>query len=166
MTPKFDYFKLRLPSDSVVIKDASVFSHIINKDGEETQMRYVQSTPFSYEILIDLLRNITFVSFSGKALLENYPALICSNNIIECFKNINTQGICEIDTTKILKKAIVRECDVTTDISYSGTITDLLDTLILKSKNYTISKKCDNRFYIQTTYVTRRKHECMVIFWM
>lgn len=164
MNPTFDYLKLVLPCTAVSIARPEEFSRSISNDGTETHMRYKQITPYSYTVDVDLIRHKTTIAFSGKALLENYPSLISSKNITECFDNINKNGICHIDTSSTtIKQAVVTECDVTTDIPYTGTIVQLLETIVLKS-SYTISKKCENRFYLKTTYVTRRKEECMVVY--
>lgn len=160
---KFDYFKLCLPNNSVDIVNSGEFSKTVSRDGQLTQLKYKQKTPFHYEILVDMCHCTTYISFSGKSLLDNYPSLISYNNIEECIHNINMAGICRIHP-KAIYESIVTECDVTADIKYDGTIKQLQDTLMLKSSNYTIAKSGKNRFYIQTTYLTQRKRENLVVY--
>lgn len=164
MNITFDYFKLELPTSSVRIVNPNEFTRTISKDGAVTYLHYKQKNPFSYSVDIDVTRNSTSLSFSGKALLENYPSLINVNNIIECFENINNCQICHIDSNRALNEATVSECDVTSDIQYAGTIRQLLEALTLKNDNYTVYKKSQNRFYLQTTFVTQRKRESLVVY--
>lgn len=162
MTPRFDYFKLCLPSKSVDIVDLEAFSKNFSGDERLTHLKYKKKTPFCYEVIVDLSRNETYVSFTGKALLDDYPDLISRDNIELCFNHINMDNICHIQPSAI-SEAIVMESDITADIEYDGSIKNLIDSLILNN-NYTITKKGINRFYIQNTYVTHRKRECLVVY--
>lgn len=162
MTPRFDYFKLCLPSKSVDIVDMEAFNKTLTGDGQLAYLKFKQKTPFSYEIIVDLSRNETYVSFSGKVLLDDYPNLISRANIETCFNHINMDNICHIHSSAI-SEAIVMESDITADIEYDGGMMNLIDSLIL-NHNYTITKKGVNRFYIQNTFVTHRKRECLVVY--
>lgn len=160
---RFDLLTLELPSSEVLITNPDVFSRIISKDGVETHLRFEQRIPYSLKICVDLQRNKTSILFSGKILLEDYPSLINISNISKCFETINATGICRINPLTAIQTAVVKECDVTTDISFDGNVKHLHDSIILKS-NYTVSKKSDNRFYISTTYVTLRKSVTLVVY--
>ena len=160
---KFDYLKLEFPSSDVIITNPDLFSHTISNDGVETCLRFEQRIPFSLKIIVDLTRNKTYISFTGKILLNDYSSLINLSNIHTCLENINKTGICRLNPLTAIQTAVVTECDVTTDISYDGNIKQLLETVMLKN-NYTISKKSDNRFYISTTFVTARKKTTMVVY--
>lgn len=159
----FDYLKLQLPTDSIKILDNSAFSSK-EADKENEYLVFKQTRPYKCEIVVDINRMVTNLSFSGKVLLENYPLLISAENIDECIANINNIGVVYINPIRVLDEAVVVECDVTTDLSYTGSLIKLRESLMFKSNNYVIHKKCDNRFYIKNTYVTRRKQENMVIY--
>lgn len=163
MNLTFDHLKLRLPSASVKILSEGSFYKNIGTDGSLVSMTYTQEAPFRYRIHVILRRQVTVIEFSGKALLEHYPDLISIHNIQTCLSNINSFGICQIDPETVMNEAMVDECDVTVDVPFSGTIKDLQETSMLNSK-YTVKKINRNRFYIETTYVTKRKTECMVIY--
>lgn len=160
----FDHFKLSLPSASVKILSEGLFYKNIGTDGCLESMTYTQEAPFRYKIHVMPRHHVTKVELSGKSLLNQYPELISTHNIQTCFSNINSCGICHIDPETAIDEALVEECDVTVDVSFTGTMKDLQDTLMLKSDKYSVKKKNNNRFYIETTYVTKRKTECMVIY--
>lgn len=160
---KFDYLKLELPSSAVSITDPGVFSHTISKDGVETHMKFKQKSPYGLEIIVDVLRNRTYLSFSGKILFDNYPYLINVSNIQQCFDNINKTNICYINKLTAINTAIVTQCDITTDIPFTGNVKELLQSIMLKSE-HTVCKKSSNRFYISNTYVTPRKKTTMVVY--
>lgn len=160
---RYDYLKLELPSSEVVITNPNEFSHSYSKERVETHLRYKQKTPYRLEIIVDLNQNKTYISFTGKILLDDYPSLINISNIHTCFENINKTGVCYINPNTAIHNSVVKECDVTCDIPYDGNMNNLLMTLMLKS-DYTISKKSSNRFYISTTYVTTRKGVTLVVY--
>lgn len=160
----FDYFKLVIPDSAIEIIDASLFTNTISQDGIMTNQKYKQETPFLFEISIDLIRHKKYIKFSGKSLLESYPDLISMNNIHTCFQNINNLGICRINPDMALMSAIVCECDITADRPYHGSIKELMNSLMIENSSYTISQKSSTRFYLQTTYVTKRKRECLVVY--
>ncbi len=83
MSIKFDRFRLAIPSSAVEILNPDAFSHSVSKDGVATHHRFEQKAPFYYQILIDCLKNTTYLEFSGKSLMENYTSLIQASNIIE-----------------------------------------------------------------------------------
>lgn len=164
MSIKFDRFRLSLPSDLVEILNADEFTHV-SKGGVVTHHKYEQKNPFYYQIMIDTTRNRTYLEFSGKSLLENYPDLISTSNISECFANINHYEICHIDPTVAVEYATVCQCDVTADISYSGSMRDLHNNLIIRNnRNYAVTVLTSNRFSIQNTLSTNRKRERMIVY--
>lgn len=164
MSVKFDRFRLSLPSDFVEILKADEFTHVL-KYGEVTHLKYEQKTPFYYQIMIDTTKNRTYLEFSGKCLLENYPDLISTSNISECFANINHYEICHIDPTVAVEYATVCQCDVTADISYSGSMRELHNNLMIRNnRSYAVTVLTSNRFSIQNTLSTNRKRERMIVY--
>ena len=160
----FDYFKLAIPDSAIDIIDSSLFTNTVSPDGVMTNQKYKQEIPFLFEISIDLIHHKNYIKFSGKSLLESYPDLISMNNIHTCFQNINNLGICRINPDMALTSAIVCECDITADRPCHDSISQLTNSLMIENSNYTISQKSPTRFYLQTTYVTKRKRECLVVY--
>ena len=165
MSVKFDRFRLSIPNSAITILKPDEFTHTVSKDGMETHLKYEQKMPFYYLILVDLVRNRTYVEFSGKALLDNYPQLIQSNNIEQCLVNINSYRICNIVIDEAVATADVCQCDVTADVTFNGSFKDLASGIIMKnSRQYTIPTITANRFTIQNTVTTNRKRERLIIY--
>lgn len=165
MSVKFDRFRLSMPSTLVVILRPDEFTHTVSNDGMETHLKYEQKVPFYYLILVDNIRNITYVEFSGKALFENYPSLIQVANIEECLFNINSCQICHIAIDKAIASANVCQCDVTADVAYHGSFKNLASGIMMRnSRQYIISTITANRFTIQNTVTTNRKRERLIVY--
>ena len=113
---QFDRLKLICSLDVVENINEHEFQTIV-KDGDITSYKYHQDTPFYLLIRKDFLQNECVIEFTGKILLDRYPELINLNNIRYCIEQINTLGICIIDTDRLLQTANVAKCDVTRDIS-------------------------------------------------
>lgn len=161
----FDRLRLAIPSAYVTILDPSSFFRTITKDGAEVRMKYEQKEPFYYLVLADLARQVTYIEFSGKVLLENYPYLISAANIDECLNNINSNKICFIDIANAKTTATVCQCDVTADILYTGSFRELLTYATIKNnRQYSITAVTTNRFAIQNTVMTNRKRERLIIY--
>ena len=112
---QFDRLKLICSLDIVENINEREFQTIV-RDGNITSYKYQQETPFYLLIRKDFLKNECVIEFTGKILMDRYPELINLNNIRYCIEQINTLGICDIDTDKLLQTAIVAKCDVTRDI--------------------------------------------------
>ena len=93
-----------------------VFQTIV-RDGQLTSYKYQQDTPFFLQIRKDFINSECVIEFTGKILLDRYPELINRDNIRYCIEQINSLGICEIDTDRLLQTAYVAKCDVTRDVT-------------------------------------------------
>ncbi len=114
----FDRLKLIASLDIIDHINEQEFQTIV-KDGNITSYRYQQDQPFYLLIRKDFLHNECVIEFTGKILLDRYPELINLNNIRYCIEQINSLGICVIDTDRLLQTANVVKCDVTKDIPSS-----------------------------------------------
>lgn len=111
---KFDRLKLKMDVGDVIIKDDEPFQHIV-KNGKLCELRYHQSTPFQLGVKLDYLKNEAVIEFTGKVLGKDYPQLISSFTIVECFERIAQHGFCEFDMS-CLESSKVLSCDVTNDV--------------------------------------------------
>lgn len=153
----FDRLRLSIPPDCLSIINESAFTTTVSGEGELLRKRYEQTSPFYYSIYIDQRTMTTELEFSGKALLDDYPSLINEANITNCFENINSYGICYINSEQVLQTAIVKQCDVTFDVTSAYTIQDLYNNINLSSsKKWCIRDICTNRFTIESTNTTKR----------
>lgn len=114
---KYDKLKLVADIEAVKITDESRFE-IIKKKGLITSRKYYQETPFLLRIKMDYKRGESVIEFSGKILGRDYPKLISSDTIKQCFENINTLGFCWVDTSMMMDADVVK-CDVTRDKTLS-----------------------------------------------
>lgn len=113
---KFDRLKLICSLYVVENINERVFQTIV-RDGQLTSYKYQQDTPFFLQIRKDFMKNECVIEFTGKILLDRYPELINRDNIRYCIEQINSLGICEIDTNILLQTANVAKCDVTKDVT-------------------------------------------------
>lgn len=165
MNVTFDRLRLELPIECVRILCPDAFSKTISRDGELSNMKYEQKSPFYYQILVKPGNCKAYVEFSGKALLENYPSLISATNFNECIHNINKFEIVEMNPADVMSYAKVGQCDVTVDLYYGDSFSSLYNSLtISNSRNYVIAMRTGNRFTIQNTVATNRKRERMIIY--
>lgn len=161
----FDRFKLSIPSACLTILDESAFTTTLSGEGELLRRRYEQTSPFYYSICIDQRKMTTEIEFSGKALLDDYPSLISKANITNCFENINSYGICYINSEQVLQTAIVKQCDVTFDVASPYSIKDLYTNINLSSsKKWCIREICSNRFTIESTNTTNRFKSRFIVY--
>lgn len=161
----FDRFKLSIPSACLTIINESVFTTTLSGEGELLRRRYEQTSPFYYSVYIDQRTLTTEIEFSGKALMDDYPSLICKANITTCFENINSYGICYINSEQVLHTAIVKQCDVTFDVASPYSIKDLYTNINLSSsKKWCIRDICSNRFTIESTNTTNRFKSRFIVY--
>ncbi|MDE5608038.1 MAG: hypothetical protein K2I64_03795 [Muribaculaceae bacterium] len=160
----FDRLRICVPNECVTIYDESVFTTTISGGGKPIRAKFEQTFPFYYSIVINHAKKFTDIEFSGKALLEDYPALINHTNITTCFSNISRCGVCFIDSTKAVNTAYVKQCDVTCDIASSFSIKDLYKSITLSSSmRWCLRDVTSNRFTVESTNTTKRcKSRCIV----
>lgn len=161
----FDRLKIRVPTEFVTVIDQSAFTMTTTGDGMVTRMKYEQTSPFYYNIMVDMTKQTSTVEFSGKALLDDYPHLIDSTNITTCIDNINACGVCYINTDEALAQAYVVQCDVTRDVTSTWSITDLYRHLpVRNNRQWCLRDITSNRFTLENTVVTKRKKVRMVVY--
>lgn len=112
---KFD--KLMVVFNNKYITNINTDKFNSTYEGKQLRMlNYMQKSPFMLRIRIDKLKQETSIEFTGKVLGRNYPVLISSETIRECFENIQHLSICQLDIDGILATAEVPKLDVTKDV--------------------------------------------------
>ena len=109
----FDRLKLTASTDTIQEFDESLFEMIVKDD--KTTYRFYQETPYLLAIKIDYCEQRVAIEFTGKVLGKDYPKLISSDTIRQCFQNINESGIIKLDIDAMMDADVVK-CDVTKDI--------------------------------------------------
>lgn len=161
----FDRFRLSIPVDSVTICKPTEFTTTVSGEGVPIRSRYEQSAPFFYSLTIDHAKSTSEFEFSGKALLDDYPALISHANISTCFENINRCGVCLIDSDRVLEYGFVKQCDVTRDITSPFEIRELYNNVTFSSnKRWCVRDNTSNRFSIESTNITKRFKSRMIVY--
>lgn len=161
----FDRLLLKLPIESVKVVEPAAFSMTMSGDGAVKNSKHEQKFPFYYRVQLNYPRNVAFVEFSGKSLLDSYPDLISMDNIFTCFDNINIQNICYIMPEGAVEKAIVMQCDVTYDIKTELSIPEIYQNITLSNnRKYCIRDITTNRFTIESTSVTPRKKTRLLVY--
>ena len=161
----FDRLRLSVPAECVTVKDVGAFTTTVSGSGIPIRAKYEQMSPFYYSVIVDYSKNTTDIEFSGKALLDDYPALINSTNITTCFDNINRYGVCSIDSQQAVYTAYVKQCDVTYDIRSSCSIRELYNnTNLSSSKSWCIRDITSNRFTIESTNTTKRFKSRLIVY--
>ena len=115
----FDKLKMVVGLGAIKSYDGTRFEATV-KNGKTSARKYYQEYPFLLKIKLDYKRYEAVIEFSGKILGKDYPELISSKTIRQCFENINAIGVCEVDVDAMMDAEVVK-CDVTTD----RTVTDI-----------------------------------------
>lgn len=161
---KFDRLKLRIDMDCVIVKDEGTFQHIV-ENGKLCELRYHQSSPFQLGVKLDYLRNEAIIEFSGKVLGKDYPQLISSATIMDCFENITQLGFCEFDMS-CLESVIVLSCDVTNDVEVADfdNMTKYIRGHLKNYAQYTCSLLKNGNLIIEKNVTSTKCKRRMVIY--
>ena len=161
---QFDRMKLICSLDVVENINEREFQTIV-RDGQLTSYKYQQETPFFLLIRKDFINNECVIEFTGKILLDRYPELINRDNIRYCIEQINSLGICEIETDKLLQTANVAKCDVTRDVT-STEIKEIISQAKQNLTNYDKweVEKYSNGICLRNKVMTDRYKKRIVIY--
>lgn len=161
---QFDRLKLICSLDVVENINERIFQTIV-RDGQLTSYKYQQDTPFFLQIRKDFINDECVIEFTGKILLDRYPELINRDNIRYCIEQINSLGICEMDTDRLLQTANVAKCDVTRDVT-STDIKEIISQAKQNLSNYDKweVEKYPNGICIRNKVTTDRYKKRIVIY--
>ena len=164
MRTKFDRLELQLPLSSILYLNQNHFS-VTQRGGVNLCYSFKQTTPYYYRLTMYPYKEMAYLEFTGKSLLEAYPDLIDEDSIYTCLRNINQDKVFIVDIKQVLDEGIVTKCDVTVDLPCQSSIKELYRSLSLNNyKKYIITDFRDSQFAIKTTGANRRTQSRLVIY--
>ena len=160
----FDKLKFVTSIDYITDVNLKKFNTII-KDGEITSYKYQQTSPYLLYVEKDIVDDELIIELTGKVLGANYPKLISNDTLRDGLDNINTLGICRLETDKILNDAKVVKADVTRDVNYSdiSALTKELQSCIKSNQRYTVENRNGN-FIVEKNVKTNNRKVRLTIY--
>ena len=159
----FDKLQLVADISSVIYYDESKFEKT-EKEGTFT-FKYHQEVPYLLNIKIDCHKREVVIEFTGKVLGANYPKLISSDTIRECFHAINSMGLVTLDTDVMMDADVVK-CDVTKDIRVNDVsiLTNYVRQHISSYQRYVCRKLRNNNLVVEKNVTSRQTKKRMTIY--
>lgn len=142
---RLDKIKIVCNINDIIDINDNCFKSII-KNGEIIEQKFEQQTPFLLYIEADYKEEELIIEFTGKILLDKYPALINKDTIRDCFEYINSMNICKLNVDHIISTGQVCKIDVTADVQYPNIkeLTTDINANISSHKRYTAKQIGDN----------------------
>ena len=162
---KFDRLKIVMKSSDYINNiNMSRFNTIIT-DGIISAFKYQQTTPYLLYIEKDLVDNELVIEFTGKILGARYTELINQTNIRQCLDNINSLGLCSLNTDAILKDGAIVRADVTIDAKYPDmpSLTTEIQSCVKNNERYNATNEGGN-FVIEKKVKTRNRKLRLTIY--
>lgn len=159
----FDKLKLVANIDAVREFDDTQFEKIIKND--KIVYKYYIDTPYLLVIKIDYSKHEVVIEFTGRVLGKDYPKLITSDTIRQCFKNINGLGIINLDV-EVMMDADVVKCDVTKDIHTEDVpkLTNYVRQHISSYHKYVCRRLRNNNLVVEKNVITKKTKKRMTIY--
>lgn len=159
----FDKLKLVSAIENITIKKADAFE-MKERNGRVQSLSFHQEYPYLLRIKIDYVENEFVLEFTGKVLGADYPKLISSDTIKQCFENINNLGICTINIEAMMNSQVVT-CDVTRDIECDdiNRLSAYIRGHIRSYQLFNCKERCGN-VTIERNVLTRKCKKRMIIY--
>ena len=160
----FDKLKIVASMMAVEVCDKNRFE-TIEKGGVITSMKYYQEHPYLLMIKVDYENDEVVIEFSGKVLGRDYPKLISSDTIVQCFDAINAIGIIRMDIDAMMDADVVK-CDVTKDIHISDIprMTQYVRNHISNYQQFLCRKLRNGNLVVEKNVVSRKTKKRMTIY--
>lgn len=157
-----DKLKLVMDIENITNVNEEKFTKKIKGD-EVVELSYSQKQPYLLNIKLRHDINEAVIEFSGKVLLSEYHNLIRLSNIGKCIDNINSLGICRIES---FMSSDVLACDVTNDYSVLNIkeLTSYIRGNISSYSKYNCSVKNNGNLIIEKNVTTRKCKKRMTIY--
>ena len=149
----FDKLKLVADTDTIQEFNENLFEKVV-KDGRTTY-KFYQDAPYLLVIKIDYSEHEVVIEFTGKILGKDYPKLISSTTIRQCFQNINSSGVITLDIDAMMDADVVK-CDVTKDILFDDIprLTTYVRTHTSNYNKYVCRKLRNHNIVVEKNVVT------------
>lgn len=159
----FDKIQLVADITAVVKYDERQFEK--REKGGTLTYKYHQDVPYLLTIKIDYSRKEVVVEFTGKVLGVDYPKLISSDTIRQCFNAINSMGMVTLDIEAMMDADVVK-CDVTKDIRVNDVpnLTNYVRQHISSYQRYICRKLRNNNLVVEKNVTTKKTKKRMTIY--
>ncbi|MBO7049538.1 MAG: hypothetical protein J6W42_02860 [Bacteroidaceae bacterium] len=159
----FDKLKIVSAIENITINNVNAFEKK-EKNGRVQSLSFHQEYPYLLRIKIDYSEHEFVLEFTGKVLGADYPKLISSDTIKQCFENINNLGICNIDIEAMMNSQVVT-CDVTKDIECHdiSRLSAYIRGHIRNYQQFNCKARCGN-VTIERNVLTRKFKKRMIIY--
>ncbi len=161
----FDKLKIVSKIENIEICNHEAFEQTI-KNNTVASLKYKCINPYALYIEIDYLENELVIEFSGKILGRAYKRLISKETIRDCFENINSIGVCLLDTEAVMEDAEVVKCDVTCDVPCDDVakVTAFIRGNISNYNQYTAKRLRNGNFIVEKNVTTRQYKKRLTIY--
>ena len=159
----FDKLKLVADIDTIQEFNENLFEKVV-KDGRTTY-KFYQDAPYLLVIKIDYSEHEVVIEFTAKVLGKDYPKLISSTTIRQCFQNINSSGVITLDIDAMMDADVVK-CDVTKDILFDDIprLTTYVRTHTSNYNKYVCRKLRNHNIVVEKNVVTDDIKKRMTIY--
>ena len=161
----FDKLKIVSKIENIEICKHEAFEQTI-KNNTVASLTYRCTNPYALYMEIDYLETELVIEFSGKILGRAYKKLISKETIKECFENINSIGVCLLETEAIMEDAEVVKCDVTCDVPCDDVskATAFIRGNISNYNQYTAKRLRNGNFIVEKNVTTRQYKKRLTIY--
>ena len=160
----FDKLKIVADISAIEVRDKSRFETILKGD-EVTSLQYYQEHPYLLMIKVSYVKREVVIEFCGKILGKDYPKLITSKTIVQCFDAINDLGFVKLDIEAMMDADVVK-CDVTKDVHVSDVpkFTQYIRNHISNYQQYLCRKLRNGNLVVEKNVVSRKTKKRMTIY--
>ena len=160
----FDKLKIVADIGAIEVRDKNQFETILKGD-EVTSLQYYQEHPYLLMIKVNYVKREVVIEFCGKILGKDYPKLITSKTILQCFETINALGFVKLDVEAMMDADVVK-CDVTKDVQVSDVpqFTQYVRNHISNYQQYLCRKLRNGNLVVEKNVVSRKTKKRMTIY--
>lgn len=160
----FDKLKIVADIGAIEVYDKNQFETILKGD-EVTSLQFYQEHPYLLMIKVNYVKREVVIEFCGKILGKDYPKLITSRTILQCFETINALGFVKLDIEAMMDADVVK-CDVTKDVRVSDVpqFTQYVRNHISNYQQYLSRKLRNGNLVVEKNVVSRKTKKRMTIY--
>ncbi len=160
----FDKLKIVADIGAIEVYDKNQFETILKGD-EVISLQFYQEHPYLLMIKVNYVKREVVIEFCGKILGKDYPKLITSRTILQCFETINALGFVKLDIEAMMDADVVK-CDVTKDVRVSDVpqFTQYVRNHISNYQQYLSRKLRNGNLVVEKNVVSRKTKKRMTIY--
>lgn len=159
--------KVKIISNLDYVKDFNdeLFEKTIKNQSIE-KYTFFQKIPYSLFIGLDFLANEFILEFTAKILKDDYPRLINSDTIKQCFEEILAIGVCDFDIEAVMTNHYVCKVDVCCDFECKDTseLSTYIKSNIRNYNRYTAKKLYNGNFIVERNVTTKGRKRRLTLY--